>query len=723
MEKINLENMKLEKETFHSILEAETKDSENNVFLTYFTSFNKIISKFTRTVEELSSKANIQIENMIDTYRDAIEDPNVEIQNIPFKMNICKFKNLTDNNVPNFEAKKLYQREIDDIAKLIQDLGPVASEDAKIKIIASVYNSLNKEMNGEFIDKCASSLIGSLYDRTKSSSEQIYNLFRDECELKKITKPCISEAKNVLMNGEIYISYIKNIADRLISDFSDISRSISDMLFMNKSHTLKVNTESDGIINRDYPLNTYSMNQFNMFMKAKAMQLTQIVNLYIIAYSIKVDSIIDFLTQNKEIVRLATENTSNIAFSDETSGEELEPEDVDDDDNEDMDQDNADDTIEVDDIDDDVEVSDDDDTNDNIVNDKEIIEDEDLQKEAYLFDCELFNMNRAVDEFSLQLEMFQAIHEEDLDNLQSANDDATGKVQGVWNSLVSKLTELFNKFNDIFIKRTKFKIDNLEKHQDDIAKNDFSAQATMKHYDTDRIKRIQVQDLNYENMKEYLQSKEAYIKQYYGNLGLPLDKNNNNFTTSLKKWIKESEDEAKITISKDKMYDYCVDDYQDLVDEIRKQKELINKAQKNSIKIAKQYESDADENKSEEGEKSKEQDSNSNSNQNQDSNNNSNNNQHSSNQQSNNNNSNSKSSNTVRSDGKSKNVSYESVEYKYTNMYFNEFTDKGKVTKQTRDINKQLMVYFSVSSQALSVKMSMADAAFKEFYAALKSLF
>ena len=57
-------------------------------------------------------------------------------------------------------------------------------------------------------------------------------------------------------------------------------------------------------------------------------------------------------------------------------------------------------------------------------------------------------------------------------------------------------------------------------------------------------------------------------------------------------------------------------------------------------------------------------------------------------------------------------------------LYFDEAFNPGSNGNngQAGSIKKQLMVYFSVSSQVLSNKMSLANSAFNEYYRALFSL-
>ena len=135
------------------------------------------------------------------------------------------------------------------------------------------------------------------------------------------------------------------------------------------------------------------------------------------------------------------------------------------------------------------------------------------------------------------------------------------------------------------------------------------------------------------------------------------------------------------------MYTYCTATYKRLVEEIRKEKAIIDKAQSNAKRIAQNINSPKPEENKPNAAKPGENKPDNNA---------------------------KPGTETPKADsGKAKGEVKEAAEY-----YFNEF-DQGAGTKSAKN---HIMVYFSVASIILSNKMSLALSAFNEYYKALNSL-
>ena len=654
MTKINEEFRKLNKSSFKSIIEAETKTAENEQFCEYFRKFKLIIDKFCNKINELASRSIINIENVVDTYKDLIEDDNIINSFVPFNMEICKFQNLDNKDVPEFKAKKHFTKEFDYIGTLMQDLGPVASDEAKLKIIASVINTLKKDMDEDFLEKCAEKLLDDEYDKKKSFSEQVYALFRECKENKNIEKSDIQEAKSALMNHIRYTETIKSMAESLIDDFNSIGNSVQDMIFQNKSCTMKIDTDTDGVVNREYKLNTYSMNQFNIFMNTKASQVSQVANMYMVAFSIKLDSIVDFINQNKDILVKAKDSYTVASIPDpDNTGDDTE-------------------TIE-DEFDDELQEIED---NESGEYDGEGAEEEpeeiepSLEMESYFFNYELFNLENVFHQEMLK-ESFNLILEEEgskLNNIASMSNDNSSKFTDIWRTVVEKIKEIFQKFYDMFLGHVTSGVKRLTEHKSEIESSNFANDAKIKKYEIERIMKVEIPDLNYAAMKTSLENKETFIKNEFLSKFSIDKKDDQSFSQALKDhFLPVKEDQTMPSGFKNEMYDFCVNKYKTLVADCQKQKNIIEKAQANAKRIASSINAQ-----------------------------------------------NTSTTGTSSTETPAKESTVATADM----LYFNEFVE-GTGAKSVKN---DLMIYFSVCSSVLSIKMSMAQAAFNEFYRALSSL-
>ena len=693
----------LDRKTFKSLLEAESKTKENDQFCIYFKEFKSIIDRFINKVNEMSSRCIINIENIIDINKDLIDDYDLVNSYCPFDMELYEFKNLENREVPKIKAKKVFKKEFDHIGSLMQDLGPIASDDAKLKIIAAVYNAFNKDMNEEFLEKCIEKILDDDYDEEKSFSEQVYNLFRGEKQSKTIQKFDIQQAKANLLNYATYADIISSMVGKATEEFSEIAQCVGDMVFRNKSCTMKIDTETDGVANREYDLNTYSMNQFNIFMKSKCVQISQMCNLYMVALSIKMDSIVDFINQNKDILQKAKESCCCSKYTDREvdNGMEEDPE--------------------VDDMDNDMEDPDIDDTSmdDNefeIEPDDEPVNDEtpdgegeevpqepsDDLKETYFFQHELYNLEKVFEQEQMMYEFKDIIREEEqsatnnnnnapLSNLKNQSNANSSKFVDIWRTIVEKVQEIFRKFYDIFIGKTKARIDFLKSHEKEINANNFGDNATIKSFDIQKLNGLKIPDLNYEAQKAYLKDTKTFREHAFNMITVG---ENDSFGQAIKKYICPNDQEVPIkNIGKDAMYKFCVTEYPTIVSDIQSQMNILTKAQMNAKRIAGSINNDmknANDNKTDAN----------------------------------------KTNTAAKTDNKPAGGADQNQQQKTANgesagiltandLYFNEFSDPDGGVKY---IKNELMVYFNVCSQVLTNKMSLVNAAFNEFYRALSSL-
>ena len=87
------------------------------------------------------------------------EDQELLNTQLEFNYQMIKFKHLGEYKYPKINLLEIYHREFEYIGKMIQDLGPIASDSAKMQVIASVYNELSKKMKNKWLEKCIEEII------------------------------------------------------------------------------------------------------------------------------------------------------------------------------------------------------------------------------------------------------------------------------------------------------------------------------------------------------------------------------------------------------------------------------------------------------------------------------------------------------------------------------------------------------------------------------------
>ena len=702
------------KDLYISINEAENRSEENEYFCKYFTVFKDTILNATSKVNEITNRFLISSENIIDSNKDLLSMDLVNNfdSSKEFKMELIKFdtKKLLYKKYPVFNPMDIFRKEFESIGLLLQDKSITASDKDKLNIIASVYNNLVKEMGGKWYKNAIKDIIGEHNDddhKCESFAKCIYSeLVKDDGKksFEIIDKSAVYDAKSSLDQYPIISSNIQDMANDLISQLNNIAEEIGNMLFRNQDGKLKIRSDRDDVKDRDYTLDTYSMNQFDIFLKAKTNQINQLCNLYIIAFSIKLDTIIDFINQNKDILNTVKNKIyPEIIPSKEDIDDEVDPnkdednnginddlEDIDNNGIKDEEEYNTDDNEENDDEsnkeDNDDSGKEEDNNNEseeeNNENDESSdgkIESPEEFKESYLFESDLFFL----EQYDQDLRLLEFIREEVLneedqntnnDNkannpLQKAQDlvnNNSNKIMEVIRAIMNQLAKLWNKFKDKFINQYEKKIKFLKDNKNAIIGKPcppFDGNLNTLVININNFNDINVVDLNYNAMKDSLVDDETFIKKYYSKF-TPDSKES--FSDKIKNSVIDNN--TKDTIAspnefdkrKAQWYDWCLN-YNTVIDEIKKMTDIMQKGRDSASKIAKAI-----------GEST-------------------------------------------------------TVEEYYTDMYFNEMENNTSEPKKSPEAEKKeksndkanIKTYFKVSSKVIAAKMTLAQKIFNEYYQAL----
>lgn len=378
-----------------SVLEAESRKEENQCFCVAFKEFKDTIVNFISDMNVTVGKFAVELENIVNANKDLLDSDDY-INNYDGcidQYQVKGYTHLTDD-FPSISPILIYKKEFDKIGKLMQDIGALAPNDAKLQIIATVYNEFSKEISTDWNDKFIKEIFGDTAN-SDNYAEILYAAFRTDSCCKPVTKSMLFNAKNALMGYNTLIDSTTASIKKVLDEFEKIALDVESMVFRNEDYKLKINTPTDGVENRDYQLDEYSINQFDIFMKAKISQMVQLCNLYSIAVSIKLDAIKEYINSNKDLLEKASEcgkcccNNQSEEVSDNDSAEDVEtPEEPESEEEPPVDDHGEEDSIDVDDQDDfyndhkelptpEVEPEEDETSNDQVDNNVEDSEDDD----------------------------------------------------------------------------------------------------------------------------------------------------------------------------------------------------------------------------------------------------------------------------------------------------------------------------------------------------------
>ena len=518
---------------YTSILEADSKPEENKKFAEFFKEYKKAITNYILKAQELASQFTINVENFADANKDILDIPdNANIMDTQTYKGV-QYDNLLNDDVPEIEPYKLFKKEFAFIGKLFQDLGPIGTEEEKAQIIATVCNNLSSEISDGWLDKCIEKLTGCEKCTRDSFAKTIYGRFvkNPSCDM-EVDIGCVKQAKLDIMN---YINYI-NVINKSVTEFCDglekVADEVGSMFFRNQDNKLPIKTDEYGVEDKTYRMNSYSFNQMNIFISTKISQINEICNLYLIAISIKMDCIIKYLLQCKDIINTAAAGVDN------TPNNEIDPGDNDDDNNNVVDSDDMDDPELQDFYVDDEPDSDNDE-------DKTVIEkdesEQEIEQEFYLFEAELFQKTRSIENMIMKQSLLESIKEDVAGGNTAANINEKKKsVQAIIQNIAQQITNMVQKFVSSFTKNYEYQINFIQKNKEKIMSAKIPDTWTIQKIDIKVLDQFRLVPFS-EGDAELLKDKGKYLSQKYGSILAPSDGNESAKDRLMKKIYQENE--------------------------------------------------------------------------------------------------------------------------------------------------------------------------------------
>lgn len=478
------------KSLYSMLLEAESKKEENACFGKFYAEYKTELMKYKNKMNELASQFCVNLETFADANKDILEKCCCCPEGTTFQGAI--FTNLLSDDIPNIDPYKAFKKEWAFLGRLFQDLDPTASDEEKTKIIATVYNSLSKEINEGWLDKCVEKISGNDECKRDTFAKAIYDSFVSG-GIAEITldTPTIEQSKLALKNYTNYVDCIAKSADDFCNGIDKIACEIGSMMFRNADKKFVVNTDEEGVADATYRMSDYSMNQINLFLTTKLSQIRELVNLYTVALSIKMDCIYKYF---KQCVVMINASCCPVELPDQSQPDVSDTDFIEDDEDLELPTDNSNDdelpttgvssnTIEdekeqiqskliddeVDDTENDTPVSDEDSGDESIEEEDPLDQPQeesyisDMEKELYLFEADLFLMKRYGEYTKINESYIQETGEtpsakqEPESKPEAQISNGTGSISQKINTLISKIND---SYTNTFASQIKFISDN-----------------------------------------------------------------------------------------------------------------------------------------------------------------------------------------------------------------------------------------------------------------------
>ena len=528
---------------YSSVLEADSCKAENVKFAEFFKEYQSIINNYIIKIQGLVSEFAINVETFADANKDILDD-NSNAANIVSTVTYkgAKYAHLLDSEVPDIEPYKAFKKEFAFIGKLMQDLGPIGSEDQKTQIIATVCNNLSKEINDGWLEKIVEKITDCDDCGKDGYARSIYKKFVPEPSVDmSIDIGLVKQSKLDILNYKGYIDSISKSVDQFTDGLSKIASEVGSMFFRNQDHKLPIKTDVDGIEDKTYRLNDYSFNQMNMFISTKISQISELCNLYMVAIGIKMDCIMKYLQQCKDIIDTASHGVDNTP---NTDGVDPGDEDVDNDGTPDSnDTTTDDDTPEQ--YDDDIQdFNTNDNTGDTSDTEKDVVQDNsesEVEQECYLFEALMYEKERAINKYSQQKSIYEAIiNEADGQDVKNAIQNKANAVGAFIDSIIEQIKTLINRMRGALTKSYAPIIKVVGEKSGTLKNTKVPDGWTIDEIKDDDLSKVALADFNVNDI-DLMSDKKKYYAEKYSSIIKNVDENTNSAKDMILASIKGTE--------------------------------------------------------------------------------------------------------------------------------------------------------------------------------------
>lgn len=499
---------------YSSVLEADSRKAENVKFAEFFKEYQSIINDYIIKIQGLASEFSINVETFADANKDILDD-NSGAANIVSTVTYkgAKYAHLLDPEVPDIEPYKAFKKEFAFIGKLMQDLGPIGSEDQKAQIIATVCNNLTKEINDGWLEKIVEKITDCDDCGKEGYAKAIYKTFVPEPSVDmSIDIGLVKQSKLDISNYRGYIDSISKSVDQFTDGLSKIASEVGSMFFRNQDHKLPIKTDVDGIEDKTYRLNDYSFNQMNMFISTKISQISELCNLYMVAIGIKMDCIMKYLQQCKDIIDTASHGVDNTP---NTNGVDPGDEDIDNDGDPESDNTDYDIPEKYDDDIQDFDIDSDDNSSDE---EKDIVQDNsesEVEQECYLFEALMYEKERAINRYAQQKSVYDALINESTDiAIREAIEDKAKNVGSFIDSIVNQVKKLIQSMKDSLTKNYAPVIESVKKNAEKIKTVKIPKGWTIDVIDDGPLASVTLANFDVNDIPDMADKRKYYIKKY-----------------------------------------------------------------------------------------------------------------------------------------------------------------------------------------------------------------
>lgn len=628
LESVNNEMVEKTKALYTAVYEADSVEKESSEVKNYINQMQETLDKLARDIKSSTARFTIAATNYCDTATAQADAITGDLTDFKYKGEYTEYNKeaMLNPYAPSMNPYRVFERDFNFIGSLMQDLPVTASNKDKLEIVSTVYKNFKQALDSTTLEKVYQDLFGAAECKDKAKTKSIGKFV--SCMFKKgheddykIDYDVYSDALDCVTRCKEYCDTIESMSDALIRDLASIINDLNVLVTGDNKGKFTVNTKEDGIKNTTYSVDKVTSNKIMWLVQEKINQIVDIFNKYILALSIKMDCILGYIKQSSSIIDAfkfmdckngeckkdeVDDDTEDNDVKD-TEKEPAEPESDDDEDKDDEDdntytEEDEEESKEDNALDggDDILTPEDETENDvEAGEEKEEVpsfdeEDEDDISEAmneYLIAAH--EMSYAIGIYSIFEHATNLILEADEPESAPSKtkqlvDSVADKKRSAWGTIIDKLLNIWNRFKESLKESYQEKVNRLEKDYKYIKMDVSESEISMPKISVDDFNKITIPDLDYQNMKEHLKSKDDFIKEYFKDI-MKSAKDGDTLSKKIQDYCMDYDHPItnSTEVNKNDAYDYCRL-YPVIADEFSRMTKIFEDGQRKANQLAKQ---------------------------------------------------------------------------------------------------------------------------------------
>lgn len=255
---------------------------------------SKIIEWFIETIKNIFHRFKAYItkilymdsaitkyKNQILSFDDAIE---VDFERYLFT--------CTNPNIPKCGLIDHFEREFDNLKEMLKDIDGVKNQADRLEIMRRIHATIDEQSGASYYANARSSCLGLTYPIAEENyAKELFNIYRNGGEFytPKVNRNEVEEVYNRFTNAKKLIKEVEKQKDDIIRAAKAVEKEI-------KSIKLKD-------ISKDYiPYDVSEEEAFDRIRRIKIDQISKVANIYVLAFSAKMDAIKDSISQDKRLL-------------------------------------------------------------------------------------------------------------------------------------------------------------------------------------------------------------------------------------------------------------------------------------------------------------------------------------------------------------------------------------------------------------------------------------